>query len=333
MIEQPLNRCVHLGAMVVCVLLTPSFACTGDRRGPASEQGHETPTESTAMKPARFEQPSAVEASHSGGDILIEFPVCDGSPYPKKCDKGSSIFAEKCRICHGRTGAGHRTAPTLIGLLGRKRTFLNGRSLIADEAYIRRSIIDHNSDEEYVPGYDGTLEKVQMLSHPDAALRASRRAAEVQGWKNVVGRSGLLLSEVDALVAFIEWLNLEPLPQGSVRIAELVAGKKRFDAKRIRKKIGLFLESIQLCYEFELEKEPDLQGEITVEFVGLPSGRLADGKVVRDTLEKPLLTRCVANAVGHATAACSVPPQDGTVTFVMAPIDKTAEPPPNGIPR
>jgi hypothetical protein len=333
MIEQPLNRRVHLGAMVVCVLLTPSYACTGDRRGPASEQGHETPTESTATKPARFEQPSAVEASHSGGDILIEFPVCDGSPYPKKCDKGSSLFAEKCRICHGRTGAGHRTAPTLIGLLGRKRTFLNGRSLIADEAYIRRSVIDHNSNEEYVPGYHGTLEKVEMLSHPDATLRASHRAIEAQAWKQVVGDAGLSPYDVNALVAFIEWLDLEPLPEGSVRVEELVPGKTRFDTKRIRKEIGLRLESIRLCYEFELEKELDLQGEITVEFVGLPRGRLADGKVIRDTLEKPLLTRCVADAVGHATAACSVPPRDGTVTFVLAPIDKTAEPPPNGIPR
>jgi hypothetical protein len=332
MIKQSLDRRVHLGAIVVCALLTPSYACTADRPGPASEQEHKMPVESTATEMTRLEQPSAVEAPRSGGDILIPFPVCDGSLHPKQCEKGSSLFAEKCRICHGRTGAGHRTAPTLIGLLGRKRTFLDGRSVIADEAYIRRSIIDHNSDEEYVPGYHRTLEKVQMLSHPDATLRASHRAIEAQAWQRVVGRSGLLPSEVDALVAFIEWLSLEALPPGSVRIAELLPGKKRFDTKRIRKEIGLFLESIQQCYEFELEKEPALQGEITVEFVGLSGGRLADGKVVRDTLEKPLLTRCVSNAVGHASAACSVPPQDGTVRLIFAPIDKTADPPPNAIP-
>jgi hypothetical protein len=206
--------------------------------------------------------------------------------------------------------------------------FLNGVSVVADEAYIRRSTIDHNSDEEFVPGYHGTLDKVAMLSHPNAALRTSYREAEAERWEAVVGWDGLRADEVDALVAFIKWLSPGTWPRGSARLAEIVP----LDSEHLRKEIELRLESIHLCYEVQLEGEPGLQGLIMVEPVGLPGGRLVDGRVILDTVHNPMLARCVADAVGDATAACPVPPEEGAVTFVFAPNDEAPEPPPNAIP-
>ena len=307
--------------VAICFLLGFSCACTADRSN--GEQGHKAKPPSAETESIAIDSSGGLEPG-SLDDILIEFPVCETSPRRELCERGSSIFEEKCRICHGRTGAVHRAAPTLIGLVGRQRTFLSGRSIVANEDYIRRSIVDHSSDEEYVPGYHGTLEKVQMLSHPDAALRASHRAVEERAWKTVVGPSGLSPGEVNALGAFIEWLSEQHLPSGSVRIGALIPGKRNLDARRIRQEVDLRLESIRVCYEFELEKQPNLEGEIQVAFVGLPKGRVANGKVVLDTLQKPLLARCVADAVGFATAACPVPPRDGAVRFVFAPRGTTA---------
>jgi hypothetical protein len=291
-------------------------ACTRTPEPPAAaEADHPSPKRSSNARVTAHAPDEAI----SEVDYLMEFPVCDGSPHPESCERGSRSFTDRCRLCHGRTGASGRAAPTLIGLVGRKRTFLDGRSLIADRAYVRRSIIDHKSDSEYIPGYKGTLDKVQKLRHPDAHLRAARRREESFAWEAVGGKSGFAKGEVGDLIAFIEWLSLEPLPNGSVRVSRLVPGEGPFDEEGVREELQIRLESIRQCYEFELEKQPSLRGQITVRFVGLPGGHLTDGKVIRDTLSKPLLSRCVADAVGYATAACSKPPRDGTVTLTFAP--------------
>jgi len=226
----------------------------------------------------------------------MELHVCVGLKKPEKCKRGAVLFTQKCNLCHYFLGVRERSGPTLVGLVGRERRFLNGQSLVADRSYIRRSIVDHNGDDEYVPGYDGTLEKLQMLSHPEARIRTARRSAEANAWDGTVGH--LDGDDVDALVAFIEWLSPGASPQGSVKIAELVPGKAPFDAGCIRKQIELRLESIHVSYEILLEGQSDLAGEVTVQFMGLPGGSSADGKVVHDTVRDPILARCVASAVG-----------------------------------
>jgi hypothetical protein len=280
----------------------------------------------TVEQPELDEQP----ALDSGGGFLTELHVCVGLEKPEKCKRGAVLFTQKCDLCHYFPAVRERSGPTLIGLMGRKRRFLNGRSLVADRSYIRRSIVDHNGDDEYVPGYEGTLEKTQMLGHPEASMRAALRSAEANAWDGTVGR--LDRDDVDALVAFIEWLSPGAWPQGSVKIAEMVPGKAPFDAECIRKQIELRLESIHVCYEILLDAQSDLAGEVTVKFIGLPGGSFADGEVVHDTVGHPVVARCAASAVGEATASCPVPPTDGTVTFAFARDKDAPEPPPNAIP-
>lgn len=267
----------------------------------------------------------------SGGGFLTELHVCVGLETPEKCKRGALLFKEKCDECHFFPAVRERSGPTLVGLVGRERRFVNGRSLVADRSYIRRSIVDHNSDDEYVPGYSGSLfDKTQILSRPEVPMRPALRSAEASTWNAAVGR--LSRDDVDALVSFIEWLSPGTWPQGSVKIAEIEPGKAAFDAECIREQIELRLESIHVSYEILLEGQPDLAGEVTVQFMGLPGGSLADGKVVHDTVRNPILTRCVADAVGDATASCPVPPTDGTVTFVFARDEDAPKPPPNAIP-
>ena len=106
-------------------------------------------------------------------------------------------------------------------------------------------------------------------------------------------------------MAFVEWFSPGASPQGLVKVAEIVPGKTPFDAECIRKQIELRLESIHVTYEILLEGQSDLAGEVTVQFMGLPGGSLADGKVVHDKVRDPDPARCVASAVGEATASWS----------------------------
>ena len=329
MLDQSRNRGGSLLVTLLWLLLIPASACTQGEPRKAGERAKVEPAApaTTVEQPELDEQP----ALDSGGGFLTELHVCVGIEKPEKCKRGAVLFTQKCNLCHFFPEVRERSGPTLVGLLGRERRFVNGQSLVADRSYIRRSIVDHNSDNEYVPGYSGSLfDKTRILSRPEASMRAALRNAEASTWNATVGR--LDGDDVDALVAFIEWLSPGAWPQGLVKIAEIVPGKAPFDAGCIRKQIELRLESIHVSYEILLEGQSDLAGEVTVQFMGLPGGSLAHGKVVHDTVRNPILARCAASAVGEATASCPVPPTDGTVTFAFARDEDAREPRPNAIP-
>ena len=55
-----------------------------------------------------------------------------------------------CAGCHGRAGQGG-VGPTLVGIAGTERPLVDGRTVIADEAYLIRAIMDPNA--EIVAGY------------------------------------------------------------------------------------------------------------------------------------------------------------------------------------
>ncbi len=328
MLDQSSNCGGPLLVTLLWLLLISASACTQGEPRKAGEPAKVEPVApaTTVEQPELDEQP----ALDSGSGFLTELHVCVGIEKPEKCKRGAVLFTQKCNLCHYFPEVRERSGPTLVGLVGRERRFLNGQSLVADRSYIRRSIVDHNGDDEYVPGYDGTLERIQMLSHPEARIRTARRSAEANAWDGTVGH--LDGDDVDALVAFVEWLSPGAWPQALVKIAEIVPGEAPFDAGCIRKQIELRLESIHVSYEILLEGQSDLAGEVTVQFMGLPGGSLAHGKVVHDTVRNPILARCVASAVGEATASCPVPPTDGTVTFVFARDEDAPKPPPNAIP-
>ncbi|MGC4015954.1 MAG: cytochrome c [Luteolibacter sp.] len=73
---------------------------------------------------------------------------------PASADAGKELATRYgCIACHSVDGAtvGH-SGPTWKGLLGEKRTFKDGTSLTADEAYIRESILD--PAKKIVKGYE-----------------------------------------------------------------------------------------------------------------------------------------------------------------------------------
>jgi cytochrome c oxidase subunit 2 len=80
---------------------------------------------------------------------------------------GQRFLAElKCDACHRPDGAGR--GPSLEGLFGRTVTLRDGRTLVADEAYVRESILNPGAKlvanfEPVMPAFQGQLTEEQLL--------------------------------------------------------------------------------------------------------------------------------------------------------------------------
>lgn len=81
---------------------------------------------------------------------------------------GEKIFKKQgCENCHG--GTSNLRGPALAGLFGTKREFNDGTSMLADEAYVRESILrPHNhitkGYDRSMPAYEGNLTEEDVLS-------------------------------------------------------------------------------------------------------------------------------------------------------------------------
>jgi cytochrome c oxidase subunit II len=81
---------------------------------------------------------------------------------------GEKLFADKaCNTCHLPDGKGR--GPSLNGLFGRKVLLADGSSVIADDAYIRESILSPNAKvvakyQPIMPTFQGQLTEEQLLS-------------------------------------------------------------------------------------------------------------------------------------------------------------------------
>ena len=67
---------------------------------------------------------------------------------------GETVFQKTCTACHAPTEE-KRIGPGMAGLFGSKREFTDGKSLIADENYIRESIL--NPSARIVKGYGNLM--------------------------------------------------------------------------------------------------------------------------------------------------------------------------------
>jgi len=80
--------------------------------------------------------------------------------------RGKLLFQQYgCQGCHQQ---GQLAAPRLENLLGSPVTLESGRTVVADEDYIRRSIVNPNADivagfQALMPGYEGRLNEEQIL--------------------------------------------------------------------------------------------------------------------------------------------------------------------------
>ena len=67
---------------------------------------------------------------------------------------GENVFQKRCIACHMATSQ-KRIGPGMAGIFGAKREFTNGKSLVADENYIRESIL--NPSIRIVKGYGNLM--------------------------------------------------------------------------------------------------------------------------------------------------------------------------------
>lgn len=81
---------------------------------------------------------------------------------------GEKLFAEKaCSTCHFSNGQGR--APSMNGIFGAKILLADGSTAIADEAYVRESILQPNAKivagyQPLMPTYQGQLTEEQILN-------------------------------------------------------------------------------------------------------------------------------------------------------------------------
>lgn len=101
----------------------------------------------TAPAPIVIEESSAGSSSGSAGGIPEEVKF-------EELKKKVPAVAQ-CSACHNVTGAPGAVGPSWKGLYGRSGTFEDGASYVADEAYIKESIIE--PQKHIVKGYPGAM--------------------------------------------------------------------------------------------------------------------------------------------------------------------------------
>ncbi|MEM9566348.1 MAG: cytochrome c [Actinomycetota bacterium] len=126
--------------------------------------------------PRRLRQALVTLAAGAAGAVALG--ACGGADaqLPPLAADGRDIMRESgCAACHGRNGAGG-VGPGWEGLFGSTRELDTGEQVIADEAYLRRSIVE-----------------------PDAQ--------KVAGYTVIMPDNNLTDAEVDAVLAYIEALQ------------------------------------------------------------------------------------------------------------------------------
>jgi len=109
-----------------------------------------------------------------------------------------------CVSCHGANGEGGR-GPTLAGLFGRKTQLTGGQTVVADEAYIRESIINPQAKlvdgfGPIMPTFQGQISEDQLVqllafikslqvNNPQQATPANKPASRPQPSPSVSPRS------------------------------------------------------------------------------------------------------------------------------------------------
>jgi cytochrome c oxidase subunit 2 len=101
--------------------------------------------------------------------------------------RGAALFEElRCATCHKATLPGVMLGPSLVGLFGRPVQLQNGETVIADEAYIRESILNPAAKlvagyQPLMPTYRGQVSEeglVQLISYIRSLGEANEMRAE-----------------------------------------------------------------------------------------------------------------------------------------------------------
>ncbi len=86
--------------------------------------------------------------------------------------RGEQVFQQYCAVCHTLDGS-PSIGPSLQGLLGREVLLEDGRTITADEAYIRESILDPQAKivAGYPPVMPGTFQQALSAEDLDALVQ------------------------------------------------------------------------------------------------------------------------------------------------------------------
>jgi cytochrome c oxidase subunit 2 len=102
-------------------------------------------------------QPEEFEAWLDGQVVEVEAPE-DMTP----AEKGAAVVAKQgCGSCHSLDGS-EPVGPTWLGLFGSERTLEDGSTVVADELYLRKSILEPAAQGVanfplIMPVYEGVL--------------------------------------------------------------------------------------------------------------------------------------------------------------------------------
>lgn len=90
----------------------------------------------------------------------------EGAPEPvtPAGERGRALAARSCVSCHSTNGS-RGTGPTWLDLAGSEVELTDGRTVVADEDYLRRAIVDPRS--EVVAGYSNIMPVNRGLSDDD----------------------------------------------------------------------------------------------------------------------------------------------------------------------
>jgi cytochrome c oxidase subunit 2 len=116
------------------------------------------------------------------------------SPTGTLAQSGEKLFTElACSNCHKADGTGR--CPSLEGLFGKTVQLANGSKVLADEAYIRESIL--HPDAKIVAGYQPVMPTFQGLVTEDGVLQMIEYIKSL-GPKQVLSGGGALGKEGEA---------------------------------------------------------------------------------------------------------------------------------------
>jgi cytochrome c oxidase subunit II len=131
-----------------------------------------------ATKPGRYHLFCAeyCGTKHSGmvGEVIVMAPadyqawLSGGTPGGSLADAGQKLFADlACNTCHRPDAQGR--GPVLDGLLGKTVNLQSGGTIVADEAYLRESIL--NPSAKVTAGYQPIMPTFQGLVSEDQLLQ------------------------------------------------------------------------------------------------------------------------------------------------------------------
>lgn len=119
----------------------------------------------------------------------------DTQPIPQTMvEQGAAIYAQQgCGNCHDADGMNR--GPSLAGLYGSPVRLASGQTVLADDAYLRRSIMDSNEQivaeyQQIMPSYKGQLTEEQVLALIEYMKALAPGAGGATGATGLTGPGG-----------------------------------------------------------------------------------------------------------------------------------------------